>query len=150
MRYGLRWIVPLLLVICGTGIGVAQSTGSGDIRGTVTDSTGSLIPGVTVTVVNVDTGVSKSFTTNQNGLFDTSSIVVGQYSLTFTKDGFAKLVRGPITVDVGFTTVSGQLQVGQVTQEITVNTDVPLLNTETGDQSATFENNSMAELPQVG
>lgn len=150
MRFEWRWIVPLLLVISGSGIGIAQSTGSGDIRGTVTDNTGALIPGATITVVNVDTGVSKSFTTNQNGLFDTSSIVAGQYSVTFIKDGFDKLVRGPITVDVGFTTVNGQLQVGQVTQEVTVNTDVPLLNTETGDQSATFEANSMAELPQVG
>jgi hypothetical protein len=150
MRYGWRWIVPLLLVISGSGIGIAQSTNSGDIRGTVTDSTGAVIPDATVTIVNLDTGVSKDFTTNRDGLFDTSSIVAGRYSVTFTREGFDKLVRGPITVDVGFMTVNGQLKVGQVSQEVTVNTDVPLLNTETSDQSATFEANSMAELPQVG
>jgi hypothetical protein len=49
---------------------------------------------VTVTVTNVDTAVTKVFTTNQSGLYDTDSIVTGPYTVTFAKDGFQKLVRG--------------------------------------------------------
>jgi hypothetical protein len=94
--------------------------------------------------------VSKDYTTNQDGLYDTSSIVTGSYKITFTKVGFESLVRGPITLEVGFTTVNAQLKVGSATEEVVVNTDVPLLTTETGDQSVVLSDKTMAELPQVG
>jgi hypothetical protein len=142
------WVLPLLLML-GSGVCFAQSTNAGDIRGSVTDSTGALIPGVTVSVLNVDTGISKDFVTNQDGLFDTSSIVAGNYRITFSKDGFEKLVRGPITLQVGFTTVNAELKVGAMSQEVTVTTDVPLLKTETSEQSTTLEARSMEQLPQV-
>src|SRR5216684_2804694 len=143
-----RWVLPLLLIF-GSGACFGQSINAGDIRGTVTDSTGALIPGVTVTVVNVDTGVSKTFTTNQSGLYDTDSIVTGSYTVTFAKDGFQKLVRGPITLQLGFTTVNGELKVGAMTEEVTVTSDVALLQTETSEQSTTLTAKSMVELPQV-
>src|SRR5689334_12393171 len=95
-----------VLISVGSGLGFAQSVNSGDIRGTVTDPSGALMPGATVTVLNVDTGVTKDFVTNQDGVYDTSSIVVGRYKVTFTNPGFETLVRGPITLQVGFTTVN--------------------------------------------
>jgi hypothetical protein len=142
------WVLPLLLIL-GSGASIGQSTNAGDIRGSVTDSTGALIPDVTVTVTNVETGVSKDFITNQDGLYDTSSIVTGSYKVTFTKEGFEKLVRGPVTLQVGFLTVNGELKVGAATQTIEVTTDVALLQTETSEQSTTFESKSMDRLPQV-
>jgi hypothetical protein len=142
------WVLPLLLVF-GSGACFGQSTNSGDIRGTVSDATGALIPGVTVTVMNVDTGVSKTFTTNDAGLYDTNSIVTGPYTVAFTKGGFEKLVRGPVTVEVGFTTVNGDLKVGAETQEVTVTSDVPLLQTESGDQTTTLLAKALDEIPQV-
>jgi hypothetical protein len=143
-----RWVSALLLVF-GSITCFAQSTNSGDIRGSVTDPTGALIPGVTVTVLNVDTGVSKDYPTNQDGLYDTSSIVTGSYRLTFAKEGFEELVRGPISLQVGFTTVNAQLQVGSTKQQVTVTSDVPLLQTETSEQSTTLDSKSMSQLPQV-
>jgi Carboxypeptidase regulatory-like domain/TonB dependent receptor len=143
-----RWVLPLLLIL-GSGACFGQSTNAGDIRGSVTDPSGALIPDVTVTVMNVDTGVSKDLTTNQSGLYDTDSIVAGRYTVSFKKDGFEKLVRGPVTVQVGFTTVNGELKVGASTQSVTVEADVPLLQTETSEQSTTFEARSMDALPQV-
>ncbi len=143
-----RWVLPLLLIF-GSGVCFAQSTNAGDIRGSVTDPTGALIAGVKVIVTNVDTGVSKDYTTNQSGLYDTNSIVTGPYTVTFSKDGFEKLVRGPVTVLVGFTTVNGELKVGAATQTVTVTTDVPLLQTENGEQTTTLEKSSMVALPQV-
>ena len=143
-----RWVLPLLLIV-GSGACFAQSTNAGDIRGTITDSSGAVLPGVRVTVLNVDTGVSKDYTTNQSGLYDTDSIVTGSYTITFTKAGFQKFVRGPITLQVGFTTVNGELSVGAMTEEVTVTADVALLQTETSEQSTTFDAKSMALLPQV-
>jgi hypothetical protein len=138
-----------LLLVSGTLPCLGQSVNSGDIRGTVTDTTGALVPGVTVTVLNVDTGVSRDYVSNQDGVYDTSSIVTGSYKLTFSKEGFEKFVRGPITLEVGFTTVNAQLQVGATEEEVTVTSDVPLLQTETVEQSTTLDAKSMAELPQV-
>ena len=84
-----RWLSSVsVLLVLASGACLAQSTNAGDIRGSVTDSSGALIPGVAVTVTNVDTGVSKVFTTNASGLFDTDSIVTGSYTVTFTKEGF--------------------------------------------------------------
>jgi hypothetical protein len=150
MKFGMRWILPLLLVLFGSGACLAQSTNSGDIRGSVTDASGALIPAVKVTVQNVDTGVTKDFFTNNDGVFDTSSVVAGSYKLTFTKQGFDKLVRGPVTIEVGNTTVNAQLKIGTTNTEITVTEDVPQMHTEAGDQTSTLESHDMAQLPNVG
>ncbi len=120
-----RWILPVILLVGlvlagGARVGFSQAIGSGDIRGSVTDGTGAVVTGVTVSVLDVDTGVSKDYTTNGVGLYDTGSIVPGHYKITASKQGFETLVRGPITVDVGLTAVDVQLKVGQVSQQITV------------------------------
>jgi hypothetical protein len=143
-----RWLLPLFLIV-GTGTCFAQSTNAGDIRGTVTDPSGALIPGVTITVTNVNTGVTKTFVTNDSGIYDTDSIVTGQYTVTFSKQGFQKLVRGPVTVQVGFMTVNGELKVGSSAESVTVEADVTLLQTETSEQSTTLTSKSMVALPQV-
>jgi len=142
------WILPLLVAVSSIA-SLAQSTNAGDIRGTVTDSSGAVIPGVAVTVTNVDTGVHKDLVTNDSGIYDTDSIVTGAYRLEFRKQGFQKLLRGPVTVEVGFTTVNGQMNVGSAAEQVTVEADVPLLKTETSEQSTTFTSESMVALPQV-
>jgi len=137
--------------MCALGLGTAhaQSTNSGDIRGTVTDSTGALLPDVTVTVVNNDTGITKVLTTNRDGLYDTSSIVAGNYRITFEKSGFSKFERSSISLEVGISTVNASLKVGSTSDQVVVETDIPLLSTESGEQSTTLEAKTMAQLPQV-
>ena len=149
MKVRPAWILPLLLLALGSGACFAQSTNSGDIRGTVTDPKGAVLPGATVTVLNINTGVSKDYTTNGDGLYDTSSIVAGSYKLTFTDPGFETQVRGPITLQVGYTTINAQLRVGAANEQVVVSADVALLTTESGDQTTTLESKSMAQLPQV-
>jgi len=151
MRVTKHWCVSaFLIVMCSSSLNLfAQNTNSGDIRGTATDSAGAVIPGVTVTVRDVDKGVVKTFTTNGGGLYDTGSIVPDHYLITFTKDGFTPFERGPITLDVSTQTINGQLKVGSTTQSVVVNTDVPLLTTETGAQEATLTSDVMAQLPQT-
>ncbi|MDQ2842464.1 MAG: carboxypeptidase-like regulatory domain-containing protein, partial [Acidobacteriota bacterium] len=135
--------------ILGLGSARAQSTNSGDIRGTVTDSTGALLPGVTVTITNNNTGVTKTLVTNSAGLYDTSSIVVGNYKLSFEHAGFERFERSSITLEVGTSTVNAALNIGSTNQSIVVNTDIPLLTTESGSQSTTLEAKAMAVLPNV-
>ncbi len=155
MRNVSRWTLPLALLVglalAGEArVGVAQNTNSGDLRGTVTDKTGAVIQGVTVNVADVDKGTTRTFVTDDAGLFDTGAIPEDHYQITFTKDGFQTLVRGPVTVTLGIQTVNGVMQVGQITQQVTVTTDIPLLDTESGAQEGDLQADTMDELPQVG
>ena len=141
--------LPICFSLCTTGTGLAQNTNSGDIRGSVTDTTGAVLPGVTVTVLDVEKNVTRTFVTNSSGLYDTGSIVPDSYTLTFTKDGFQTYVRGPIAVMVGTTGIDAQMKVGAVSSKVVVTTNTPLLQTETGSQSTTLTAKSMQLLPQV-
>src|ERR1700689_1722840 len=89
------------LLLCVAGVSRAQNSNSGDIRGTVTDSSGAVMPGVEVTVTNSDTGVVNHYVTNNDGLYDTNSILPGNYTLEFSKQGFGKLKREPVPLQVG-------------------------------------------------
>jgi hypothetical protein len=154
MKNGMRWILPRLLVCAllaaGGGVCLAQNTSSGDLRGTATDKTGAVIQGATVNVTDVDRGVTRTYETDGSGLYDTGAIPEGHYKLIFTKDGFQTYVRGPVTLTLGIETVNAVLQVGQTSVQVTVTTDVPLLNTESGSLEPTLEAETMDELPQVG
>ena len=79
----------------------AQNSNSGEIRGTVTDTTGAVIPGAAVSVINVATGVAIHTTTNNDGLYDLPTVEPGMYKITFTKPGFRDFVRAGLTIAVG-------------------------------------------------
>jgi hypothetical protein len=130
-------------------VGLAQNTNSSDIRGTVTDASGAVVPGVTVTVKNNDTGVVREFVTNSDGLYDTNSILPGNYTISFSKEGFQKLVRGPIALEVGLVTINGDLKVGSSSQVLEVRSEAPLLKTEDVQVSTTLSTQELADLPSV-
>jgi hypothetical protein len=140
---GLAMLWPALTAI-------AQNTNSGDIRGVVTDSSGAIIPGASVKVDDVDKGITHIYTTDGAGLYDTGSIVPDHYLITITAPGFQSYVRGPITLQVATVTIDASMTVGAAQQQIVVKTDVPLLQTETGSQSATLESKQLLQMPQVG
>jgi len=155
MRMAMRWNLPLLglitgFLIGGSGACLAQNTDSGDLRGTATDSTGAVVPGVTVTVTDVDKGVVRTYLTDAAGLYDTGAIPEDHYLVKFSREGFETYVRGPVTVAVGIQTVDAILQVGQVSQQVVVTTDVAMLNTESGAQEGVMEADTIVNLPQVG
>src|SRR5271163_105521 len=151
MKSVFRLTIVVLLLLCVTRGGLAQSTNSGEIRGTVLDSSGAAVPGVTVTLTNIDTGETKDFTTNANGIYDTVSTRPGNYNLTFKKEGFKELTRGPIALEVSIITEDATLQVGQATEVMHIEANgAPLLETETGQQGTIFEAKTMGELPQIG
>ena len=102
----LRCLTVLGCVSCFAAIGFGQNTNSGDIRGTVVDPSGAVLPGADVTVTNNDTGVVTKYVTNGDGLYDTNSILPGNYTIVFRKEGFETLKRGPIVLQVGIVTVS--------------------------------------------
>src|ERR1700760_1656176 len=116
MRNKFRELLAIAVFGLGiTSLAAAQSTNSGDIRGTVTDQTGALVPDATVTVLDNDKGVSKVYHSNKDGLYDTGPIVTGNYKITFEKEGFAPFVRSSVNLQVGIITIDGKLAPGTVT-----------------------------------
>jgi len=140
----------LFLLLCASAA-LGQATNSADVTGTVTDATGAVVPGVTVTVRDVDKGVEHVYTTNQSGLYDTGPIVPDdQYVVTFTKDGFGTLQRGPMVLHVGRIGMDEKLGVAQTTQQVVVNDDAPLMQTASAELSTTLPEETLQELPQTG
>lgn len=149
-----RWrkiLTGLVMAAClPTATTFAQNTNSADLRGTVTDPNGAVIVGATVKVKDVDKGTERTFLTNKSGLYESGSIVPDHYLITISAPGFKSLVRGPILLDVGQQSLNGQLTLGDVNQEVVVNTDLPLLDTDDGSRSETLSSSTMAALPQFG
>jgi hypothetical protein len=151
MKYAFRSILALLCLFYAVGVGFAQNTNSGDIRGTVMDSSGAAVAGATVVLTNIDTGEVKEFVTNTSGIYDTVSTRPGNYMLTFSKEGFKKTTHGPIVLQVSIITVDATLEVGKVSEVITVeDAGAPLLQTESGQQGTIMEAKTLNELPQIG
>jgi len=109
-----------------------QQQESAMIVGTVTDSSGAVIPNAKVTVSNPDIGITREFKSNASGAYSVASLPIGSnYSVTAEAAGFEKLVRSGITLQVGQTQrVDMQLTVGQVTQEVSVTGNVVEVQTE--------------------
>ncbi|MGC2226578.1 MAG: carboxypeptidase-like regulatory domain-containing protein [Candidatus Sulfotelmatobacter sp.] len=145
-----RWALALCLLLFVAVAAFPQSRNTGEIRGTVS-AAGAVLPGVTVTLTNINTGETKTFVTNKDGLYDTVSTPAGNYTISFTATGFKKLVRGPIVLQVDVITEDASMEVGAVTETITVEAGgAPLVETETGQQGYIMEAKTMTELPQSG
>jgi len=149
MRKAVHVAFACFLLLGAAQVGRAQNTNSSDIRGTVADASGAVLPGVTVSVKNNDTGVVREFVTNSDGLYDTNSILPGNYTISFSKEGFQKLVRGPIALEVGLVTINGELKVGSSTQVVEVTSEALLLKTENAEVSTTLSTEQLTDLPSV-
>ena len=128
-----------------------QATNSADVTGSVTDPTGAVVPGVAVTVKDIDKNTERMFITNDSGLYDTGPLVpADHYLITFKKEGFATVQHGPLTLSSGVTGLNVQLTLGQATQQVMVETAAPLLETTTAEISQTVAQETLRVLPQTG
>ncbi|MGC1999522.1 MAG: carboxypeptidase-like regulatory domain-containing protein, partial [Candidatus Acidiferrales bacterium] len=120
MKSFIRWAFAVCLLLVISTPAFPQSRNTGEIRGTVTDTSGAVVAGATVTLTNTDTGETKDFTTNKDGIYDTVSTPPGNYSITVTAKGFKKFVRGPFTLNVDVITEDAALEVGAISETVTV------------------------------
>jgi len=138
-------IVAVSILI--TGLLVAQSE-RGTIRGTVTDSSGSVMPGVTVKAVSVDTGIETSTVSTDAGLYSIPQLKPGNYFVEAERSGFKKLKRENVTVAISGTVgLDLQLEVGEVTQEVSVTEAAPQLKSETSEVATGVSPKAFLDLP---
>src|SRR5882762_8161491 len=124
--------VQILLVLFTTTIGLrAQTTvGTGSIVGTVTDQSGAVLNGATVTIKNTATGQVVDLTTNSTGAYNSGALLPGTYNVQFSAKGFSK-VSTVLTVQVGNTsTANVKLEIGKESQVIEVQASALQVNTE--------------------
>jgi len=137
----------VVISLLATGLLVAQSE-RGTIRGTVTDSSGSVMPGVNVKAISVDTKIESATVTTDSGLYSIPQLKPGNYIVEAEKTGFKKLKRENVTVAVSGTVgLDLQLDVGEITQEVSVTTAAPQLKSETSEVSTTVNPKAFLDLP---
>jgi|HubBroStandDraft_5_1064220.scaffolds.fasta_scaffold00145_5 hypothetical protein len=146
-----RFALAFCLVVSVAKPVLSQSRNTGEIRGTVADTSGAVVAGASVTLSNIDTGETKEFVTNQDGIYDTVSTPAGNYKITITATGFKRVVLGPFTLNVDVITENASLEVGTVSETVIVaENGVPLLDTETSHMGTVFEAQTIGVLPQIG
>src|SRR5262245_30571212 len=121
------------------------------ISGRVEDASGAAVGGASVTVKSLETGAVRTVTTDETGNFRALSLPVGAQEVRAEKAGFASVVRTGINLVVGQEAVVDlKLEVGQVTQEVTVSADTSLVDTTTASVSGLVNERQIKELPLNG
>lgn len=129
---------------------LAQTTTSGDISGTVTDPSGAVVAGATVTCQSVEYGTTDTTKTSSTGAFRLSSLKPGNYRLSVTQPGFRRVVESAVVAIGQVTTANLQLQIGQSSETVEVSGTAPLIQTENANISTSFTPKQIDLLPNGG
>ena len=136
-------------VLCAGAL-LAQSE-LATLSGTVTDSSGAVLPKVAVTTVNEATNIASSTLTNEGGRYVIPSLRPGTYTVTAVLSGFKKYVHTSVILAVNETTrLDIDLAVGETSDQITVTAEAPLLEAESYNRGAVIDTKKIVELPLNG
>ncbi|OLD69542.1 MAG: hypothetical protein AUI45_07390 [Acidobacteria bacterium 13_1_40CM_2_56_11] len=128
----------------------AQVAG-GTISGTVSDSSGRVIPSAQISITNVDTRVSRTAATNEDGFYTAPNLLPGNYELRFSAPGFKTEVRSRIALTVGAAAVLDlTMQVGTAVETLQVTSEAPTVQLASSDISAVVNATTVRELPLNG
>lgn len=136
-----------MLLLCGS----LFAQGSVTIFGTVTDSTGSLVVGATVSIAQTETGQTRTVTSNERGDYIATQLPIGEYTVSATLSGFKKFVQTGIRVQVDENRqVPIVLQVGDVAESVTVQAEIAQVDTRAGTLREVVDSKRIVELPLNG
>ncbi len=137
--------LTLCLALATAAVGQAVY---GSIFGTVTDPSGAAVPSASVTITNIGTNVSETIKTNSTGNYNQTRLIPGTYRIKFEAQGFKAAVVDTVIVNVDRATETNvQLQAGQLSEEVTITAEAPLLKTDRADVATTFETRQVTDLP---
>src|SRR5258706_1449556 len=140
----------LILLMVLSMAAVAQDITSGTIQGTVSDEQGAVVAGATVEAKNTATNFSKTFTTDSDGRFTLLSMPPGNYVVSVTKQGFAKLIQQNVDLTVGrLVSLNLGLKVSGVSGEVTVTT-TPTIDAAKTESSTTLNEAAISNTPILG
>ena len=144
-----RLALPLLVACCAlVPRPLAAQAVYGSISGTVTDSSGGILPGVSVTVTSIERKTSDTVVTNESGFFLKERLVPGTYEVKAELASFKTAVVPSVVVNVDAQTpINFQLEVGELTETVTVTGGSPLLKTDRADVATSFDQRQLTDLP---
>ncbi|MBI4889113.1 MAG: TonB-dependent receptor [Acidobacteria bacterium] len=145
----MKTIISLVL-LCTGYLAMAQVE-TARITGTVKDSSGALVVGATITATHIATGSQQTMQTDQTGHYLSVPLRLGEYRVEAEMQGFKHAVLGGIVLEVQMTArVDFSLEVGRVTDSVTVTADEPLLATTEASQGQVIDNRRMVDMPLNG
>ena len=141
-----RVLVALFCLIASTLLS-AQSTG-GRLLGRVADPSGAVLSGVKIALVNEETGVSRTTTTNEDGDYNFVEVPPGNYRVEFEQQGFKKNVRKDVTVEINqVLTLNMTMQLGGAQEVVEVTSEAPLVETTSTQMGAVVNERAVSQLP---
>jgi len=130
---------------------MAQGIDTALLRGTVTDSSGAVVPNATVTMINVATGISEKRPTDESGRYLFTDLKPATYTAKVEVTGFKTLIRENVALRVGQQTdLDFKLEVGEVSQQVEVSAEAPQLNTVSGALGTEVTGQYMINMPLYG
>src|SRR5215470_8336371 len=145
----LAWTFVLCVSLLA-GIAAGQVT-TGSISGTVKDSAGAVLPGVSIKLTNSDTGATRTVIADELGRYNAPQLPLGGYEISAELPGFQTSVRRGVTLTIGReAVVDFTLQVGSVSQEVTVNAEAALVSTTNANLSYLIDDKKIRDLPLNG
>ncbi len=146
--FGIR--VVLMLALAGA-VASGQAVSTAQIKGTVVDPTGLGVAGAIVQVTQTETGIARTTTTGADGGYVLPDLPVGPYRMEVTKAGFSKQVQTGIELQVATNpTIEVILKVGQVTDQVVVEANSTMVETQNAGVGNVIDTQRVLELPLVG
>jgi len=144
----LRFRLTLVLLVVLVGTSLLAQTVTGTMRGTITDRSGAVLPGVTITIRNADTGLERVVVTDREGTFDAPFLQLGRYNVQAELSGFATARRDNARVDLNTTTLQDfVLDPASVSESVTVSADAPVIDVADGELKQTMRATEIQNLP---
>src|SRR5215831_5456426 len=142
------WVIGLVLVLSSA---VLRAQTGGTISGVVTDDSSAAIPGATVTVTNVNTGIARTTVSDQGGRYRVPALIPGEYEVQVELQGFQTAVRKGLTLNVGTEIdIPMSLKAGNVQETIEVTAAAPIVQTANATLGAVVEGETVRDLPLNG
>lgn len=137
-----------IFAICAFAVPLFAQAPYGRMTGRVTDSAGAVVPGAAVRVTNIATNVVTTAASDSQGNYEARNLIPGPYKLVVEMQGFKTYERGPIEVRVGdVLTVDVGLELGAVSDSITVTAEAPLLDSASASMGHVVDNRRVRDLP---
>ena len=147
--FKLSTLALCLLLALAAVIGYAQAP-VGTITGTVTDATGAVVPGASITVTNKATSVARTLTANAEGLFSAPALVPGDYEVRVEMQGFRTTVRDAQVTAGSTTTVDMNMSLGATREVVTVEAATAQINYDSNTVAGVIARQSIQDLPLNG
>ncbi|MBZ5516540.1 MAG: carboxypeptidase regulatory-like domain-containing protein [Acidobacteriia bacterium] len=139
-------MLGLLILLIGSDFAWGQTTGT--IRGTVTDPSGAVVPGASVTVVLNGTAATRKTASDRDGDYVFPALAVGQYAVTVHAQGFSDFQETDVQVSIGrVAVVNAQLQLASLSQAVTAEATPPLIETTSTQLGAVVDGHTVSQLP---